>query len=102
MSDAPRSARAPAAGREPAASAAPLSSAAPVPSPCISVCRIEPASGLCEGCQRTLDEIARWGSMSNEARREVWSAIHARRAGRGPGSDTAQDAAVAAAGGPAS
>ena len=51
-------------------------------SPCIAVCRIEPESGLCEGCLRTLDEIARWGSMSNDARREVWSAIHARRADR--------------------
>ncbi|MGA1318970.1 MAG: DUF1289 domain-containing protein, partial [Rubrivivax sp.] len=29
-----------------------------VPSPCINVCRIEPASGWCEGCARTLEEIA--------------------------------------------
>ncbi|HUD31901.1 MAG TPA: DUF1289 domain-containing protein, partial [Variovorax sp.] len=26
-----------------------------VPSPCISVCRIDAASGLCTGCLRTLD-----------------------------------------------
>ncbi len=71
-----------AAGRIPSAPAAPASAAGPVPSPCISVCRIEPASGLCEGCLRTLDEIARWGSMDNEARHEVWRAIHARRASR--------------------
>ena len=32
----------------------------PVPSPCISVCRMDAASGLCEGCLRTLDEIAAW------------------------------------------
>jgi len=69
--------------REAAASRSPTLSSTPVPSPCISVCRIDAASGLCEGCLRTLDEIARWGSMSNDARREVWNAIHARRAGRG-------------------
>lgn len=49
------------------------------PSPCISVCRIEPSSGLCEGCLRTLDEIARWGSMNDDAQRAVLDAIDARR-----------------------
>lgn len=52
------------------------------PSPCISVCRIEPSSGLCEGCLRTLDEIARWGSLNDEARSAVWNAIDERRAQR--------------------
>ncbi|ODS96423.1 MAG: hypothetical protein ABS56_13440 [Lautropia sp. SCN 69-89] len=79
MSEAARTGR---TAPDPAAGRTPTSSAAPVPSPCISVCRIDAASGLCEGCLRTLDEIARWGSMSNDARREVWSAIHARRADR--------------------
>jgi predicted Fe-S protein YdhL (DUF1289 family) len=51
----------------------------PVPSPCISVCRIDPANGLCEGCLRTLDEIARWGSMNDEERLSVREAIDARR-----------------------
>jgi predicted Fe-S protein YdhL (DUF1289 family) len=34
------------------------------PSPCISVCRIEPASGWCQGCWRTLEEIADWPMLS--------------------------------------
>jgi len=29
----------------------------PVESPCVQLCRIDPASGLCEGCARSLDEI---------------------------------------------
>ena len=29
-----------------------------VPSPCISVCRMDEATGLCQGCWRTLGEIA--------------------------------------------
>jgi predicted Fe-S protein YdhL (DUF1289 family) len=51
----------------------------PVPSPCISVCRIDPASGLCEGCLRSLDEIAGWSTYGDDARRAVWTAIEARR-----------------------
>ena len=47
----------------------------PVPSPCVSVCRMNAASGLCEGCLRTLDEIAAWGTLADEARREVWQRI---------------------------
>jgi uncharacterized protein len=52
---------------------------APVPSPCISVCRIDPATGLCEGCSRTLDEIAAWSALTDDARRAVLEAVRARR-----------------------
>jgi predicted Fe-S protein YdhL (DUF1289 family) len=52
-----------------------------VPSPCISVCRIDGASGLCVGCLRTLDEIAVWSALDDEAKRDVWRAIASRRAG---------------------
>ena len=31
-----------------------------VPSPCVSICVIEPRSGFCRGCLRTLSEIAGW------------------------------------------
>ncbi|RPH67509.1 MAG: DUF1289 domain-containing protein [Burkholderiales bacterium] len=66
-----------------AADANPLRAAArPVPSPCISVCRIEPTSGLCEGCLRTIDEIADWGSLGDDAKRAIWSAIEQRRQAR--------------------
>lgn len=34
------------------------------PSPCTGVCRIEPATGWCLGCRRTLDEIADWPILS--------------------------------------
>ena len=46
-----------------------------VPSPCQSVCRMDPAIELCEGCLRTLDEIAAWGRMGDQAKREVWQSI---------------------------
>jgi len=66
-------------GADEPANATSRAQARPVPSPCISVCRIDPASGLCEGCLRTLDEIAAWGSLDDDARRAVWSAIERRR-----------------------
>lgn len=34
------------------------------PSPCVGICRIHAATGLCEGCLRTLDEIADWPMLT--------------------------------------
>ena len=44
----------------------------PVPSPCICVCTMDQATGLCIGCYRTLDEIASWSGMDDAAKRDVW------------------------------
>ena len=52
--------------------AAELKEDEPVPSPCISVCRMDAETGLCAGCYRTLDEIAAWGGMDDDARRALW------------------------------
>ncbi|WP_375403313.1 DUF1289 domain-containing protein [uncultured Sphingomonas sp.] len=49
----------------------------PVVSPCIGTCRIDEA-GLCEGCARTLDEIARWGSMMPAERDLIMRALPSR------------------------
>jgi len=48
-----------------------VSPADDVASPCINVCRMSPDAGLCEGCLRTLDEIAAWSAMSAEQKRAV-------------------------------
>ena len=53
--------------------------AAGVPSPCINVCRIDEATGGCEGCGRTLDEIAAWATLDDPAKRRVWQLLYARR-----------------------
>lgn len=50
-----------------------------VNSPCNAVCQIDPASGFCRGCLRTLDEIARWSAMDDAQRRRVLDDL-ARRA----------------------
>jgi predicted Fe-S protein YdhL (DUF1289 family) len=49
------------------------------PSPCINVCRMDAASGLCEGCARTLAEIAGWMSMSEADKRAVLRQLPRRR-----------------------
>ncbi len=49
-----------------------------VPSPCVSVCQMDEATGLCQGCLRTLDEIGRWGNADNAFKRAVWTRIEAR------------------------
>ena len=55
---------------------APLADGGPqVPSPCQSVCVMHPGTGWCEGCMRTLDEIAAWSRMDNPAKLAVWSQL---------------------------
>jgi hypothetical protein len=49
-----------------------------VPSPCISVCRMDAATGLCEGCFRTIDEIRVWGMLPDDRKRDVWRLIEER------------------------
>jgi len=51
-----------------------------IESPCNKVCVINEATGLCRGCYRTLDEIARWGTMSDEEREEVIAKLAERAA----------------------
>ncbi len=49
-----------------------------VSSPCIGVCEMDPAAGICIGCGRTLDEIARWRSMREEERLCLMQSLKAR------------------------
>lgn len=50
-----------------------------VPSPCISVCRMNQLSGWCEGCLRSLEEIAQWGNAGDELKRAILRRIQQRR-----------------------
>jgi predicted Fe-S protein YdhL (DUF1289 family) len=40
-------------------------------SPCISICRIDPATGWCLGCKRTLHEIADWPMLTPQRQRNL-------------------------------
>jgi predicted Fe-S protein YdhL (DUF1289 family) len=43
---------------------------------------MNPDSGLCEGCLRTLDEIAAWSGLNNDEKRAVLAQLPARRTAR--------------------
>jgi predicted Fe-S protein YdhL (DUF1289 family) len=47
----------------------------PIETPCIKICSLDPQSRLCTGCGRTLEEIARWGSMDESERRRVMTSL---------------------------
>jgi uncharacterized protein len=40
---------------------------------------MSPATGLCEGCFRTIDEIAAWSRMDDHEKRAVWALLDVRR-----------------------
>lgn len=51
-----------------------------VPSPCVQICMLDPASGLCRGCLRNVQEITDWLEMSPEQKRATLARIEQRRA----------------------
>jgi 2-hydroxychromene-2-carboxylate isomerase len=48
-------------------------------SPCVNVCVLDTARGVCRGCGRTLDEISRWSSMSDAERDAIMEKLAADR-----------------------
>jgi uncharacterized protein len=53
-------------------------------SPCVKVCIINPESGFCEGCARTLKEIAQWTRFSPADRSRIMMELERRKAGAKP------------------
>lgn len=63
-----------------------------IKTPCINVCVVDPASSLCVGCGRSLQEIGSWISMSPERRLSVIRSLPARlKALRARGVDQVPD-----------
>jgi predicted Fe-S protein YdhL (DUF1289 family) len=52
----------------------------PIQSPCINVCVIDAGTGLCAGCSRSLDEIARWAAMTDPERQRIMRELPSRHA----------------------
>ena len=55
-----------------------------LPSPCINICRMDAASGLCVGCFRTIDEITRWSRIDDATRASILAAVARRRLTHAP------------------
>ncbi|HEX2113041.1 MAG TPA: DUF1289 domain-containing protein [Alphaproteobacteria bacterium] len=49
-------------------------------SPCISICRLDPATQICTGCGRTIAEIAAWPNLSEAERAAIVRRIEATKA----------------------
>ena len=58
--------------------ATPSAPSQPISTPCIKVCIVDGASGLCLGCRRTLPEIAQWGRLSETERATITMDLPAR------------------------
>ncbi len=50
-----------------------------IESPCTKVCVLHPEARICLGCFRTGDEIAGWGRMTRDERREIMEVLPDRK-----------------------
>jgi predicted Fe-S protein YdhL (DUF1289 family) len=49
-----------------------------VESPCVKICVVHPATRLCTGCYRSIEEIGGWGRMTPDERRAVMAELPSR------------------------
>lgn len=50
----------------------------PIKSPCVKVCFVDPACGVCVGCFRTMEELGRWTRYSDAEREAIMDALPGR------------------------
>ena len=46
-----------------------------IATPCVKVCIVDGASGLCLGCWRTLSEIGGWSGLTDEERARIMAEL---------------------------
>jgi predicted Fe-S protein YdhL (DUF1289 family) len=63
-----------------------------VSSPCVNICHMSPRLGVCTGCCRTLDEIARWSELGDAERMRIMAVLSRRRRRLGLEEPTARTA----------
>ena len=49
-----------------------------IETPCVKICSLDHAAGICLGCGRTLDEIAQWTRLNDAERRTIIDQLPAR------------------------
>ena len=55
-----------------------------IATPCVQVCVVDGASGLCLGCFRTLGEVAGWSRLDDGARATIMADLPRRKSGIAP------------------
>ncbi len=51
----------------------------PIKTPCVKVCFVDPAEGLCVGCFRTMEELGLWTRYSDDERDGILQDLPRRR-----------------------
>ena len=51
----------------------------PPASPCLGICLMDPATRMCRGCLRTIDEIRAWYEASAAEKRAILARLETRR-----------------------
>ncbi|HLO77143.1 MAG TPA: DUF1289 domain-containing protein [Magnetospirillum sp.] len=51
-----------------------------IESPCVSQCGLDPETGICQGCGRTVDEIRAWKLADDGEKLAILDAMARRRA----------------------
>jgi predicted Fe-S protein YdhL (DUF1289 family) len=54
-----------------------------IATPCLRICTLDPASGLCRGCGRSVEEIAAWARYSDVERARIMALLPHRVASLG-------------------
>ncbi len=52
-------------------------------SPCTGVCTMDPETGFCLGCWRTIDEISTWPDVGDDGKIEILERLRARQSAAG-------------------
>jgi len=60
-------------------SALPDRTPAPIKTPCVKVCVVDAATGLCMGCYRQLSEVAGWAKLSDDERTAIMADLPGRK-----------------------
>jgi predicted Fe-S protein YdhL (DUF1289 family) len=50
-----------------------------VETPCVDVCEIDQATGICLGCGRTIAEISSWVALTSTERRRIMGELPDRK-----------------------
>ena len=50
-----------------------------IQSPCVGICTMDDATGLCLGCYRSLDEIKGWWDMNPQDQKKLLAALEERQ-----------------------
>jgi predicted Fe-S protein YdhL (DUF1289 family) len=61
----------------------------PIETPCVKICSLDHAAGMCRGCGRTLLEIEQWTRLSDAERRTIIDQLPARLRARQSASERA-------------